>query len=65
MGASEKQQRRVYLIHPSTRISLYVQDKNQFSATEIGSLPELQSTEDCPKTLNKKHRRRSIMGTQG
>ncbi|CAM9358055.1 unnamed protein product, partial [Pylaiella littoralis] len=40
-------------------------EKSQFSATEIGSLPEKQSTDDGPRPLNKKHRRRSIMGTQG
>lgn len=42
-----------------------VQDKNPFSSTEIGSLPDKQSKEDGLPTLNNKHRRRSIMGTQG
>ncbi|CAM9589182.1 unnamed protein product [Ectocarpus sp. 12 AP-2014] len=40
-------------------------DKNPFTGTEIGSLPQGKSSEDGPPTLNNKHRRRSIMGTQG
>eukprot|EP00903_Cladosiphon_okamuranus_P006169 g6066.t4 len=40
-------------------------DKNPFSGTEIGALPYKQSKGDGLPTLNNKHRRRSIMGTQG
>ncbi|CAB1096140.1 unnamed protein product [Ectocarpus sp. CCAP 1310/34] len=40
-------------------------EKNPFTGTEIGSLPQGKSSKDGPPTLNNKHRRRSIMGTQG
>ncbi|CAM9198692.1 unnamed protein product, partial [Hapterophycus canaliculatus] len=40
-------------------------DKNPFTGTEIGVSPVKQSANDGPPALNNKHRRRSIMGTQG